>query len=61
MKKSFDLRVYEAISQIPFGQVTPISRNVEVKYQGSLIRAIPNEKMYNVAHNKLAAITGLAP
>ena len=42
-------------------QLAPISRNAEIKYQCSLVRAIPNEKLYNVALKKLAAMTGLAP
>ena len=42
-------------------QLAPISRNAEITYQCSMIREKPNEKMYNVALKKLAAMTGLSP
>ena len=41
-------------------KLAPISRNAEITYQCSLIRAKPNKETYNLALKKLAALTGLS-
>ena len=40
-------------------KLAPISRNAELTYQCSLIRAKPTKKTYNLALKKLAKMTGL--
>ena len=40
-------------------KLAPISRNAELTYQCSLIRAKPTKETYNLALQKLASITGL--
>ena len=40
-------------------KLAPISRNAEITYQCSLIRAKPNKETYDLALKKLAAITGI--